>query len=955
MGVYAYFVKHLTAFPMTLPFKKLFLSITVCLCANLCKAQLVITSQSNAQALAQKLVGDGVSISNVTLVADSRGTGFFNNISGTNIGIDSGIVLTNGRAKSIGTGEGELGLDGVNGITITSLEQGAAGDADLEALVNDQTHDACVLEFDFVPLGDSIKFRYILSSEEYPVFACSNFNDAFAFFIQGPGFPVPTNIALIPGTTLPVTINNVNGEACTGLPQFPQFYVDNAGNAFFTHNGHTVVLTAAARVQPCQTYHLKLVIADVGDERYDSGVFLEAKSLTSNAFQLTNLTQVDGSGQSYLVEGCAVGALKIRRQSATLFSQIIDLGYGGTAINGIDVQTLPSSITIPANETEVLLNIFPIIDNIPEGIETLKIYTLAACGIATPTDSTMIQIRDYDTLGIAPHRAVICPGGSIQLAATTGYITYQWQANPGLSSTSIINPVATPLTDSTIFICTSEEGTCHGRDSAFIVWKRLKLVSTRDVNCHLSATGQIVVSTDAEWLPAVEYSINNGPFQSVATFNNLIVGTYTIKVKDATGCIDSLVVNINQAYPDLLITNAVVVNGSCTGTADGKITVTATGGKPALQYSVDGISFQNSNIFNVAPGTYTVTVKDNNGCTSSLTNVLVQFNNTMTLSMGASPTMCEGKNAIITATTNGSSVVWSPAATLSNATSLTPVANPTTTTQYYVTATLGLCSKKDSVFVLVNPAPHANAGNDSTICYGADTRLLGSGGVIYKWEPASYLSSTDTNNPRVTKPATITYLLTVTDANGCVSLSKDDVVISVSKPAKLFAGNDTAVAINQPLQLNAVDVNNTGFVKYYWAPSTGLNDPFIKNPVAVLTAADVLFIVTASTANSCEGIDSIRIKTYKGPEIYVPTSFTPNGDGINDVLRAFPVGIKSFTYFKVFNRFGQMVFYTTNQQEGWDGRIKGSLQNMSSFVWIAEAVDYFGRKLQRKGTTTIIQ
>ena len=150
-------------------------------------------------------------------------------------------------------------------------------------------------------------------------------------------------------------------------------------------------------------------------------------------------------------------------------------------------------------------------------------------------------------------------------------------------------------------------------------------------------------------------------------------------------------------------------------------------------------------------------------------------------------------------------------------------------------------------------------------------------------------------------------------------------------------------------------MNNTGFVKYYWSPTTGLNNPYIHNPVAILTEANTLFVVTASTVQGCEGIDSIRVRTYKGPNIYVPTSFTPNGDGTNDFLKAFPVGIKSFTYFKVFNRYGQLIFYTTNENVGWDGKIKGAMQNMSSFVWIAEAIDFRGNKLQRKGTTTIIQ
>ena len=603
----------------------------------------------------------------------------------------------------------------------------------------------------------------------------------------------------------------------------------------------------------------------------------------------------------------------------------------------------------------MLLNIVPIVDNIPEGIETLKIYTLAPCGVLTPTDSAEIQIRDYDTLGVFPDTVQICRGASIQLHATPGYSTYQWVANPGLSNLLIMDPFATPVADSSVFICTSQEGTCHGRDSAFVYWKRLKLVSTTNVNCHGASTGQITVSPSVGWIPPLDYSINNSAFLPNNSFNNLLVGTYTIKIKDTNGCTDSLVVNIVQAFPDLLITNTQTNNGSCTGTADGTITVTATGGKPPLQYSTDGTTFQNSNVFNIAPGTYTVTVKDNNGCTNVVPNILVRFDNTMTLSTGANPTICESKNVTLPATTNGTSVIWTPAATLSNATILNPVASPTTTTKYYIKSTLGICDKTDSVTVFVNPAPVANAGADSTICFGGSTQLSGSGGVDYNWSPANFLSSTIVSNPVVTKPNTITYHLSVTDANGCTSLSRDDVVITVSPPAKLDAGADTAVAINQPLQLFAHDINNIGFIKYHWSPETGLNNPFIPNPIAVLSDATTFLVVTASTINNCEGIDTIKIRTFKGPEIYVANSFTPNGDGVNDVLKAFPVGIRSFTYFRIYNRYGELVFSTTNENIGWDGSLKGAQQNMSTFVWVAAAVDYKGNIIQRKGTTTIIQ
>ncbi|MFM6924985.1 MAG: choice-of-anchor L domain-containing protein, partial [Ferruginibacter sp.] len=219
-------------------------------------AQLNITSSANAQALVQKLLGPGVTVSNIVLSGHPAMTGFFNNLSGTNIGIDSGIVLTNGRAKT--TGVGNNGVDG-NGIAAAINVDafnawGYPGDQDLTDIVSEATHDACILEFDFVPLGDSIKFNYVFSSEEYTDFACTQYNDAFAFFIRGPGIVGQKNIALIPGTSLPVTINNINEKACA---LYPQYFINNEQNKFFTHNGHIKVFTASERVQPCQSYHLK--------------------------------------------------------------------------------------------------------------------------------------------------------------------------------------------------------------------------------------------------------------------------------------------------------------------------------------------------------------------------------------------------------------------------------------------------------------------------------------------------------------------------------------------------------------------------------------------------------------------------------------------------------------------------------------------------------------------------
>ena len=927
------------------------------------KAQLVVNPAPNALALAQRLAGDGVSISNVTFVGNPLMAAYFKNNGGTNIGLDSGIILTNGRAKSHPFGTFK-GVDG-NGIT-SALNNDAhnewniPGDNQLAILIGspvNDVNDACILEFDFIPLGDSIKFKYVFSSEEYnPSYVC-DFNDAFAFFISGPGINGSQNIALLPGTNTPVSISNVNNIPLGGCVSNPLFYIDNLANLFLTHDGHTVVLTALARVQPCQTYHLKLVIADAGpDADFDSGVFLEARSLSSNATQLINLTQTDPlTNSSYLVEGCAVGSLNIKRLTPGPTPLTVNLRYGGTALNGIDVQTLPSFVTIAANQDSVLLSIFPTIDLIPEGTETLIIYTLAACTSGLPTDSTVIEIRDFEILGIVPDTSFICGNSSIQLQATPGYTTYVWDNTPGLSNYNIPNPLANPPSGLGTFYCTAAVGTCLARDSAFIQYKVASLLSATNVNCRNGSTGQIRVGGGLGWVYPLQFAINGGSYQADSSFNNLPVGGYTITIRDATGCVDSIQYTLIQDFPDLVQTNVTTPAG-CSGNPDGTITLSASGGSPAYSYSINGgTNFVNNNVFNVIKGTYLLIVKDANGCTSNAANIIVGVLNNLVVSAGSADSICEGSSTQLMASSNAINFSWSPTLGMSNSNVNNPVVAPVVTTKYYVTVTQDVCTKIDSVTVLVYPAPMANAGNDISICFGASTSLNASGGTQFTWTPSTYLSNISVAQPAVQRPLSdITYTLLVRDNNGCVSLQSDQVKVTVTPAVSLFAGRDTSVANNQPVQLNVIQNGNQTVANYNWSPSNGLNNPNTASPIATLDR-DVLYIVKGTTPANCEGSDTILVKRYKGPEIYVPTAFTPNGDGNNELLRALAFGMAEFRYFRIFNRWGQEVFSTKDFSRGWDGRVLGKLQETGTFVWMAEAVDFRGNVIKRKGTTTLIQ
>lgn len=240
-------------------------------------AQIVATTSGyTATDLAEAIAGTGIDISGALLTCHNSGRGMFECMD-CNIGIDSGVVLTSGKA---------IFVEGANNTGSKGFITSFAGDTDLDALPGiSTTQDACVLEFDLVPISDTITFEYVFGSEEYLEFVASTFNDVFAFFISGPGIIGTQNIALIPGTTTPVSINKVNNVLNSS------YYNDNgtgttlpySGDDYYIqYDGFTDVFRAVSAVTPCETYHLKLAIGDVGDGSYDSGVFIKANSMNAN-------------------------------------------------------------------------------------------------------------------------------------------------------------------------------------------------------------------------------------------------------------------------------------------------------------------------------------------------------------------------------------------------------------------------------------------------------------------------------------------------------------------------------------------------------------------------------------------------------------------------------------------------------------------------------------------------
>jgi gliding motility-associated-like protein len=453
-----------------------------------------------------------------------------------------------------------------------------------------------------------------------------------------------------------------------------------------------------------------------------------------------------------------------------------------------------------------------------------------------------------------------------------------------------------------------------------------------------------------------QYSINGGlTFQSSPTFGNLAGGSYTIEVRDAatptpnTGSVAVLMGDIPgpqialQPFP-----------ASCANN-DGQVDVIITGGTAPFLFAADAGPFLASNpVGGLVSGLQTITVKDANGCVA-MESTFVPLNSNLTLLMGAGATICQGTDTPLTLTTNATAFFWSPSASLNDSNLSEPVASPAATTTYTLTASLGICVGTGTETVTVLPAPIPTATPSATTCYGQSVQLQGSGGVSYQWSPATYLSSTTVPDPVVQQPLkSVAYSLNVTGANGCTSIAPAITLVEVAPPPVVFAGDDTAVLVGQTLPLDAIDVNNTGFSTYQWSPAIGLDNPSIQDPVATITT-DITYTVTATTPAGCLGTASIKILAVTMSDIVVPNAFTPNGDGHNDVFRVHAIGIKDFKYLRVFNRWGQQVFYGASEGAAWDGTVGGQAQPMGTYVWMTMGLDFSGRVVERRGTVILVR
>ena len=345
---------------------------------------------------------------------------------------------------------------------------------------------------------------------------------------------------------------------------------------------------------------------------------------------------------------------------------------------------------------------------------------------------------------------------------------------------------------------------------------------------------------------------------------------------------------------------------------------------------------------------------DDNGCRNR-DSVKVNVVSFVTLQAMADTIICRTDTIQLRVNSNGLQYAWTPASQFINATVKNPFAfTNNAMTNYQVTATIGGCSATDNIIVTTVPYPVVNAGTDFSICYNARAQLNGmTDGSSWQWAPASLVSNPNLLNPVSYPPRTTNYILTAFDTRGCPKPTSDTIRVTVLPKMRVSAGRDTSVIVNQPLQLTA-----TGGINYDWIPATYLSAADISNPVSIFPnpATGIQYKVIVYSTQGCKDSAYINIKVFKTkPTIFVPTAFTPNNDGKNDLLRPIAVGISNIEYFNIYNRWGQLLFSTTINGQGWDGRINGVLQSTGTFVWTVKATDYTGEAYFQKGVVTLIR
>lgn len=571
--------------------------------------------------------GDCANISNIRSIGDPRGLGFFEG--GLPIGMETGLIIATGDVA---------GAQGPNlSEGWTSQFNDTNEDIYLKDLSTGFLFDNVGIEFDFVPQKEVVSFRYVFASEEYCEFVGSIFNDVFGFFVSGPGINGPfengaINVALIPETNDLVAINSVNHRFN------PEFYVKNelqtdankCGIPFSPRNpseieydGFTVVLEAIFEVIPCETYNIRLVVGDVGDDKLDSAVFLEAKSFDIGPQVEVKYSPEIAEAGNVLVEGCNQGRIVFQRSDQIRFDQDLEVSYRFTknsnAESGVDFPNIPNPIIIPANTFSVSIPMEAFPDDVNEQAEILGIELDIACN-CTRVDNTLAILKDPEPMEAIVDTTVLCrdePGEvEIELSQGTGGYRYLWETGSRQNPLLLLSAeeersyqvTVTDLCEDTLSAALPVTLIAQGQASLSGVFD---WCPGTDLQVPIDLTGQ------APW--ALEYQLgDNRVFRDNVISSPFFVpinqtGTLALTFfsdDNCTGIINGQI-NIEPMGP---LANPVVIPLECPGTATASIQLNV---QSQAAYTIQWNSPVDNpeNPTNLSEGNYQFVITDENGCT----------------------------------------------------------------------------------------------------------------------------------------------------------------------------------------------------------------------------------------------------------------------------------------------------------------------------------------------------
>jgi gliding motility-associated-like protein len=588
-------------------------------------AQQIVVDNSGANGVPANLVGliqgGGVTTSNVTFTGNQGNQiARFTNGFGA-IGINKGVVLSTGKVTTIAQPNDTTNTSGTNG-------NSGGTDADLLALSgNVPVFDWVILEFDAQVSGDQLKLLYAFASEEYGEFVCSPNADVFGILVSGPGIAGSFSngaqlISTVPSTSNPAGINSINNGVvgqfgvaggCSNASASPYYNANTSG--LFEFDGFSDVMTASVSTQCDSVYHIKIVLADVNADGFDSGLFLSDLGVFSNSpGSYSNPVYND----SLIVEGCRAYDIVFYNANGFGSAQTIPITISGTAQNGVDYTAIPTSYAVSATDSMIVLQIVPIADGLNEGTESVIISfdLLGPCN-DTIRSQFEVYILNENPLQVTgfPSNQTICDGETVFLGMNVsgGFPAYTIQWNGVFQN----NISVTPTQDITYVAELSDLAGCYWTNSFTVDHNPMPTVNAgpdlslcKNNPTTLGATIDGGSGATYTWFPASQLNSANVPYPVMTPTTNQ---SYTITVTSSAGCVatDNLSITVLPIPTVDAGQDESIVYLQTTATLSG------IGNASPSWSPADGLSCTNCFQPEASPlmtTTYTLTVTGGNGC-----------------------------------------------------------------------------------------------------------------------------------------------------------------------------------------------------------------------------------------------------------------------------------------------------------------------------------------------------